>query len=353
MELPSFLFGTIHYPFDNVWSYYPEKVERSFNQSKFVVLEIDLLEKQVIARTMMKYIRLQRGKQLTDVIDKDVYANVATYIEKLLNDKIMYEPHAITEVDILLSHYDDLKPYWVGHFLQSMMVKNNGTSDHRMLDATLAYMAKAQNKSMQYIETPEEQFSALSRVDEDGFGEFFLNSTVNFLQEDKAFYEKGLDSLLIHYLCGTTFTHENILREYAEDKNDMAKQFRENFLEKVVRQRNRLWLPRIDQILRSHTQVFLAFGAGHMVGEDSVVELLRREGYTVTLYTNDDWTNGEILPVSNNWTDRSGFEFFTKDFGTPSKMEYSVVSNDAPMRWCNDAMMNPYLWLLLIALAIL
>ena len=52
---------------------------------------------------------------------------------------------------------------------------------------------------------------------------------------------------------------------------------------KVVTQRNRNWLPRIEQMLADPTQDYLIVtGALHMVGPQGLVELLRARGYHIT-----------------------------------------------------------------------
>ena len=47
--------------------------------------------------------------------------------------------------------------------------------------------------------------------------------------------------------------------------------------------RNRAWLTTLRELLEEETRYLVVVGALHLVGEESVVELLRQEGYTVTL----------------------------------------------------------------------
>ncbi len=46
--------------------------------------------------------------------------------------------------------------------------------------------------------------------------------------------------------------------------------------------RNRAWIPQLAELMANGDPVFAAVGAGHLVGPDSVVDLLKAEGYTVT-----------------------------------------------------------------------
>jgi uncharacterized protein YbaP (TraB family) len=45
--------------------------------------------------------------------------------------------------------------------------------------------------------------------------------------------------------------------------------------------RNRKWLPRIEQLLNERQDYLVVVGALHLVGRQSVIDLLERKGYKV------------------------------------------------------------------------
>ena len=49
----------------------------------------------------------------------------------------------------------------------------------------------------------------------------------------------------------------------------------------MMTDRNARWVPQITAMLEEPGTVLIAVGAGHLAGEDSVVEMLRDAGYTV------------------------------------------------------------------------
>jgi hypothetical protein len=51
--------------------------------------------------------------------------------------------------------------------------------------------------------------------------------------------------------------------------------------EKFLVRRNRNWLSRIEVFLNQERDWFVVIGAGHLLGPDGLVNLLRRKGYTV------------------------------------------------------------------------
>ena len=50
---------------------------------------------------------------------------------------------------------------------------------------------------------------------------------------------------------------------------------------KLLLDRNRSWIAKLEQLLRNEKDVLVVVGAGHLVGKDSVVELLAAKGYKI------------------------------------------------------------------------
>ena len=51
---------------------------------------------------------------------------------------------------------------------------------------------------------------------------------------------------------------------------------------RLLIERNRRWIARIKEMIASDETHFVTVGVGHLVGEDSIVTLLRAEGFGVT-----------------------------------------------------------------------
>jgi uncharacterized protein YbaP (TraB family) len=51
--------------------------------------------------------------------------------------------------------------------------------------------------------------------------------------------------------------------------------------EAVILSRNRAWAEQIEHRLEGSGRIFIAVGAAHLIGEDSVVDLLRARGVAV------------------------------------------------------------------------
>jgi len=55
----------------------------------------------------------------------------------------------------------------------------------------------------------------------------------------------------------------------------------EKVRELMLTNRNKNWIPEIEKALEGPRNIFFLVGAGHLVGKDSVVELLRKRGHTL------------------------------------------------------------------------
>ncbi|HXU77017.1 MAG TPA: TraB/GumN family protein, partial [Methylomirabilota bacterium] len=52
--------------------------------------------------------------------------------------------------------------------------------------------------------------------------------------------------------------------------------------QRLVTDRNKRWLPKIEEWLQGDKNAVMIVGAGHLVGKEGVVELLRKKGLKVT-----------------------------------------------------------------------
>lgn len=79
--------------------------------------------------------------------------------------------------------------------------------------------------------------------------------------------------------CGDFENLEMIFREKYINSKEFLK-----FNEAVFTKRNEIWLPKITQAMQEAPTLF-NFGAGHLIGDDGVLKMLRDAGYEVILLT--------------------------------------------------------------------
>jgi uncharacterized protein YbaP (TraB family) len=88
--------------------------------------------------------------------------------------------------------------------------------------------------------------------------------------------EQELGRLTQAWTSGDTKAMESILtRSVSEDR-------RLSFiLEKLVYERNRKMASKIEDFLRTRETYFVIVGAGHLVGDRGIIEILKAKGYLV------------------------------------------------------------------------
>jgi uncharacterized protein YbaP (TraB family) len=249
-----YLLGSIHFlKKEN----YPLKknIEEVFDKSKKLVLEIDLQtedREKTQQLTMMKAMR-QDGATLQESVSSETY--------NLTEQKAR-------ELGIDLRPLNPLKTWFVALTLSVLKLQKLGFDPNYGVDRYLAERAKATGKSMAGLETLEFQlgiFDQLSPKEQ----ESMLRETLH----DMDLFDKSADSIVQAWLKGdTTGIEEAILsgmRQYPE------------IYPKLILERNRRWVPQIEQMIKGGENALIVVGAAHLVGKDGVVELLKQRGYTV------------------------------------------------------------------------
>jgi hypothetical protein len=122
---------------------------------------------------------------------------------------------------------------------------------------------------MRGLETAVEQLSILASMSPEEQRRF-LEATL-----DEADTVQQLRTITEAWRSGDLPRLEELLRQGAAESP--------GFFRRLVVERNLRWLPQIEKMLADPADDYLVVtGAAHMLGEEGLVELLRRKGYKVT-----------------------------------------------------------------------
>ena len=163
---------------------------------------------------------------------------------------------------------EPLRPWLAGVYVELYSYIKAGFSTYYGVDHLIEEQARARGAEIGYLETVEEQlsnFSVLSR----GAEIAYLTAAVRgVLEEPHLQFE-----LLSSWASGDTARLSDLLDEgFAEVPQLRAR---------LLVGRNQKWIPKLKAMLASEKTHFVTVGAGHLVGRDSVVEMLRARGYKV------------------------------------------------------------------------
>ncbi|MDG1122336.1 MAG: TraB/GumN family protein [Glaciecola sp.] len=170
--------------------------------------------------------------------------------------------------NIALTQVQTMQPWLLALTIMNIELQRNGWSAENGVEAVLRPMT--QNKTVKGLETASFQITLFSTMS-DAQQAMFLESTLDDTQDGAELlrdianaWSKGdlsqLDSLLIQE----------------------TKTLYPQIYDLIFTQRNLKWVAIIEQELAKSGTDFFAVGAGHLVGSDSVVQLLRDKGYKVT-----------------------------------------------------------------------
>jgi uncharacterized protein YbaP (TraB family) len=248
LESPSYLYGTYHLlcPDDLKLS---DKVKDAVKASSKVYLELDFDDPEMMQK--MQANMLMEGD---------------ASIKNLLPDSTFQKASKsfLTTTGISLEMLSKMKPILLSVMLYPSLMKCELASPEQLFST----MAAEQNKSVEGLETVEEQMKVMDQIP---YAEQ-AQMLVDYLLEPEKFSKETLDILKLY--------KEGDLAALENSMNDPNQSY-SKYLEGMLLQRNRNWIPIIIK-QSSENPIFIAVGAGHLAGEEGVISLLRKQGYTVS-----------------------------------------------------------------------
>ncbi|XP_023210636.1 metalloprotease TIKI1-like [Centruroides sculpturatus] len=299
---PSYFFGTIHVPYTRVWDYIPENVKVAFESSDTIYFELDLIDPKTIS-TLSNCQMLPQGKNLVDVLPEDLYRRLKRhldYVKGMLPSWMTADQrgrglYADYLFNAITGNWERKRPIWVMLMVNSLTESDVKSRGIPVLDLYLAQEAERMNKGTGAVEKVEEQCVPLNGLD---FTQvlFALNQTL-YQQESirsgdiQAFYTT--DDLIKHYNCGdlnsvvfsqdsTQVPHLNSTTMTSQEVA-VARNIDRYFREELIYKRNKRMGDRVVQLLNTYpdTSYFFAFGAGHFLGNDTILDFVKEAGYQV------------------------------------------------------------------------
>ncbi len=259
-ESKSYLFGTVHLP-DPRLTRLPGSVNRAFETSDAVFTEIALDPSSMLAQT--SHLMLSGSQSLREIVPADLLGRTERALKHVL-PALSIEPFLRFKVWALASMVVVLEK----------QLKNPGVLP---MDAMLYQQAQGKGKVVGGLETIEEQVGIFDSMNEQEQIKM-LRDTLDFLDESRAQGISATDELIDWYIRGDLAEFGELLVGYIKEDA-----FYEEFLGKVLYQRNYLMAGRIASLLRKHPNRshFFAVGAGHYWGATGIQNLLAEKGFEV------------------------------------------------------------------------
>jgi uncharacterized protein len=253
LDKPSYLFGTIHMlcADDAVLSSNMKKAISNCDEVYFEV-DMDNLFEMIGAMGKMKMIG---DTTLKDLLSKEDYKKVKTYFET----KSSMLPFSMLET---------FKPMLAASTLEEGSMPCDNTA---MMEQVIMEEAKKHNKKIQGMETMAYQAGILDSIPY----KLQAQQLVSYIDSAAAGNgdDKELKAMFDAYKKQDLKKLEDLMLE--TDAGMAA------FTDIMLYHRNQNWVKKLKTLLPQKSLV-VAVGAGHLPGEKGVINLLRKEGYTVT-----------------------------------------------------------------------
>ncbi|KAM6921588.1 metalloprotease TIKI2 [Xenentodon cancila] len=305
---PSYLFGTIHVPYTRVWDFIPNSSKQAFQNSNNVFFELDLTDPLTISKLTSCQL-LPHGENLQTLLPRDLYRRLKRHLDYVKHmmpywmtaDQRGRGLYADYLFNAIAGNWERKRPVWVMLMVNSLTewdVRSRGTP---VLDLFLAQEAERMRKITGAVERVEEQCHPLNGLN---FSQvlFALNQTLLQHEGVRAGSLQGsytTEDLITHYNCGDLssiiFNHDTSQLPHfinsslpAHDRMT-AQQIDSYFRQELIYKRNERMALRVSALLQGNPNqtYFFAFGAGHFLGNHSVLDILRQQGYDIVHVPSD------------------------------------------------------------------
>jgi uncharacterized protein YbaP (TraB family) len=251
----SYVFGTIHM-IENEDFFLTESMKVAFAASDKIVFEINMEEMSdmsVLFKLMGK-ITMEGGKTLEDLVSDEDYKLVKEYFDGL---------------GLPLMFLEKMKPLFLSTFASGNVSPGDLQSGElKSYEMEFMEMAQKGKKEMGGLETIEFQLSMFDSIPYEAQAKMLVDAIKGTDGGDDQFkqmvdlYKQQALPALYKMIEGDT--------EGVGEFEDL-----------LLVGRNKNWIPLMEGMMKNKP-TFFAVGAGHLGGNNGVVALLRKKGYTVT-----------------------------------------------------------------------
>jgi len=256
LQQPSYLFGTIHMiPKEDY--FLPSGFDDAFDKSKNVVFEIDLDEMSGMGSLMgmLSNLMMNDGTTLEDLLTEQEYKEVSAYFD---------------DMGIPMFLLSKVKPMFL-----SMLAEINMDPADMQSDEVVSYemefyeRAQKEGKDVGGLETMQYQMSLFDSIPYKDQAKMLVDA-VRGTNTDSDMFDQTVEM----------YKQQNIgamlgMMDEAPSGDEAS------YEDILINHRNQNWIPIMSKMMKSGS-VFFAVGAGHLAGDQGVINLLKKQGYKVT-----------------------------------------------------------------------
>jgi uncharacterized protein YbaP (TraB family) len=250
-----YLLGSIHVLRPSDYPLSPAVLE-AYRDAKSLLMEVNLEEisSAEVQAEMLGSAVLPEGKTLPGILGSARYGRA---------DVLAHE------VGVELSLFDQFAPWFAAEAISQLQLTQLGFQPEAGIEMYFMERARNDGKSVAGLETVHDQISLFQNMSLDTQAEYLVSSL-----EQAHDLPKEVDSMVRAWQRGDTQWFANQLQsELGRDPK---------LYQSVLVARNRKWLPKIEALLNEDRNYLVIVGTGHLVGQGSVIDLLKKDGIGAT-----------------------------------------------------------------------
>jgi uncharacterized protein YbaP (TraB family) len=252
-----YIFGTIHIlPADLEWR--SAEIDAAFASAQTVYFETPTdAEAQAAMQPLIVQLGLNHdGRTLSSMLDEETNARLQ---------------RIAPSVGMPVAQLEIFRPWLAGLSVSVGYLMSQGQDPNAGVEQVFAAEAAAAGQSVAFFETPEEQLRFFADMPE--------NVQVDFLAQGLADIESGEALSVLEHMDESWVNGD--VDGLDELVNGSLQTDLPEVYETLIVTRNNNWVVQIEEIMEGSGTVFIAVGAGHLAGEDSVITQLRDRGYSI------------------------------------------------------------------------
>src|SRR5882724_3573339 len=250
LKKPSYLFGTMHIlcAEDAKLS---DSLKAAIHDCEEVYFEIDLDDFAGMINSM-KFMRMNDSKKLSDLLSKDDYTKVKSYFEN--------HGGAVLPFSML----ERFKPLLISSLIEENDLDCKTTNG---MELVIMKEARADDKKINGLETAEFQAGLFDSIPYENQA----RDLVNYIDSVDVYKKMTTD-------LADVYRRQDLGK--IEELTVTGDATISNYLDLLLYGRNRRWADTLNSLLHQKS-LLIAVGAGHLPGEQGVINLLKKKGYDV------------------------------------------------------------------------
>jgi uncharacterized protein YbaP (TraB family) len=250
-----YLLGSIHllratnYPLAAV-------IEAAFTNSQIAVFEtdIDKMEDPAQQMAMLGKISLPAGQTLRQNLSPEAYESFSNHAAQVGLPMVMLE---------------QFRPAAAIMTLEVMQLMTLGVDPQAGVDSHFNKLARKDGKQVIPLETVDFQIGLLTNFTKEE-EDLMVQKSLEEMDDEKKLYNE----MVVAWQIGDSAALEKMLNKLRDEAPSIFK--------KLVSDRTASWVPQIEKLLHGSQNAVVIVGAGHLVGPDGAIELLKKKGIKVT-----------------------------------------------------------------------